>query len=71
MTAFIRRVYEKGKITIPKELRELHDIENGDFVKLQIVGVVEKDRASKRQHGAVNSIHDSIRDRNPEKYRRD
>jgi AbrB family looped-hinge helix DNA binding protein len=40
MVAFIRRVYEKGKVTIPKELRELHNIENGDLVKLQIVGVV-------------------------------
>lgn len=40
MVAFIRRVYEKGKVTIPKELRELHNIENGDLVKLQIIGVV-------------------------------
>ena len=37
---FVRRVYEKGKITIPKELRGLMGIEEGDYVRLKIVEVV-------------------------------
>lgn len=41
MTEFVRRVYEDGKITIPKEIRELHLIEPGDYVKVTIT-VVKK-----------------------------
>lgn len=37
---FTRRVYEDGKVTIPKELRDLHGITEGDFVRLAIVEVV-------------------------------
>ena len=37
---FVRRVYENSKVTIPKEIRELHGIEEGDFVKLQVVEVI-------------------------------
>lgn len=40
MAEFVRRVYEKGKITIPKELRGLMGIEEGDYVRLKIVEVV-------------------------------
>ncbi len=40
---FVRRVYENAKVTIPKELRELHGIENGDYVKLQIMDVIRKE----------------------------
>jgi AbrB family looped-hinge helix DNA binding protein len=36
----VRRVYEKGKITIPKELRGLMGIEEGDYVRLKIMEVV-------------------------------
>ncbi|MDD5502415.1 MAG: AbrB/MazE/SpoVT family DNA-binding domain-containing protein [Candidatus Thermoplasmatota archaeon] len=58
MVAFIRRVYEKGKVTIPKELRELHNIENGDLVKLQIIGVVEADeRTTRRSTDAFQKSH--------------
>lgn len=39
---FTRRVYEDGKVTIPKELRDLHDIAEGDFVRLEIVEVVRR-----------------------------
>jgi len=37
---FVRRVYEHGKLTIPKEIREVHDIQEGDFVRLAVVEVV-------------------------------
>lgn len=54
MEEFVRRVYENAKVTIPKELRELHGIRTGDFVKLRIVEVIpaselkEKGRAPSR-----------------------
>lgn len=41
MDEFIRKVYERGKITIPKELRDLYGVKDGDMVKLRIVKVVQ------------------------------
>ena len=37
---FVRRVYENSKVTIPKEIRQLHGIREGDFVKLAVVEVI-------------------------------
>ena len=48
MDEFVRRVYERGKITIPKELRDIYGVTDGDMVKLKIVEVV---RASERLRG--------------------
>lgn len=42
---FVRRVYENSKVTIPKEIRELHGIQEGDFVKFAIVEVIRAPRA--------------------------
>lgn len=36
---FTRRIYEGGKLTIPKELRELKDIREGDYVRIAILEV--------------------------------
>lgn len=41
MDEFIRKVYERGKITIPKELRDLYGVHDGDLVKLRIVKVIQ------------------------------
>lgn len=41
MDEFIRKVYERGKITIPKELRDLYGVADGDLVKLRIVKVIQ------------------------------
>lgn len=43
---FVRKVVGDGKITIPKELRELYDIEVGDQVKVQILEII---KAKKRR----------------------
>jgi AbrB family looped-hinge helix DNA binding protein len=48
MDEFIRKVYERGKVTIPKELRDLYGVKDGDLVKLRIIKVIEgmeKERA--------------------------
>lgn len=49
MDEFVRRVYERGKITIPKELRDIYGVTDGDMVKLKIVSVV---RAAERARNA-------------------
>lgn len=46
---FVRRVYENSKVTIPKEIRELHGIREGDFVKFQVVEVIRADRARQEE----------------------
>ena len=50
---FVRRVYEDGKVTIPKELRELNAIEEGDYVRLAIVEVVKQQRKAARRTKGV------------------
>lgn len=41
MDEFIRKVYERGKVTIPKELRDLYGVQDGDLVKLRIIKVIQ------------------------------
>lgn len=36
---FLRRIYENGKITVPKEVREFYQLKEGDLVKLTIIRV--------------------------------
>lgn len=49
MDEFIRKVYERGKVTIPKELRDLYGVKDGDMVKLRIVKVVQALDGSRRE----------------------
>jgi bifunctional DNA-binding transcriptional regulator/antitoxin component of YhaV-PrlF toxin-antitoxin module len=39
---FVARVFRGGKVTVPKRLRELFDIEDDDYVRLALVEVVKK-----------------------------
>jgi len=34
------RVFQGGKVTIPKRVRELLDVEDGDYVRLGVVEVM-------------------------------
>lgn len=36
---FTRRIYSGGKLTIPKEVRDLHDIDEGDYVRIELLEV--------------------------------
>ena len=38
---FVARVFQGGKVTVPKRLRELLGIQDGDYVRLGIVEVVK------------------------------
>jgi len=43
---FIARVFQGGKVTIPKRLREVLGVEDGDYVRLALVEVVRSSRSS-------------------------
>ena len=36
------RVFKGGKVTVPKRLRELFNVEDGDYVRLALVEVMKK-----------------------------
>ena len=38
------RVFQDGKVTIPKRVRELLDVGDGDYVRLSLVDVVKRKR---------------------------
>jgi len=38
----VARVFQGGKVTIPKRLRELLEVEDGDYVRLGVVEVVRR-----------------------------
>jgi len=38
---FVARVLQGGKVTIPKRLRELLGVEEGDYVRLAVVEIIE------------------------------
>ena len=44
---FIARVFKGGKVTIPKRVREVLGVVDGDYVRLAVVEVVEPVRPSK------------------------
>ena len=42
MEEFVVRVFKGGKVTVPKRLRELFGVEDGDYVRLALVEVLRK-----------------------------
>jgi len=44
---FVVKVFQGGKVTIPKRLRELLGVEDGDYVRLGVVEVI-KPKVKKR-----------------------
>jgi len=41
MEQFIARVFQDGKVTIPKRLRELLRVSDGDYVRMALVEVIK------------------------------
>jgi AbrB family looped-hinge helix DNA binding protein len=41
---FVVRVFQGGKVTIPKRVRELFNVEDGDYVRLGVVEVIKRKR---------------------------
>ena len=39
---FVVRVFKGGKVTVPKRLRELFGVEDGDYVRLALVEVMKR-----------------------------
>lgn len=37
---FVARVFQGGKVTIPKRVKELLDVEDGDYVRLSLIEVL-------------------------------
>ena len=59
MDEFVRKVYERGKITIPKELRNLYGVQDGDMVKMKIVRVVRQHDMLRGEDIAPDAIVDA------------
>lgn len=58
MTEFIRELFSKGKITIPREIRELYGIRDGDFVQVKILGVVRAEGVAPGEEPALEKIQE-------------
>ena len=43
MEEFVVKVLKGGKVTVPKRLRELFVVEEGDYVRLALVEVMKKE----------------------------
>ena len=44
---FVRRIRERGSITVPTEVREAAGLGYGDIVELEVIGVVKKKNESR------------------------
>ena len=42
MEQFVARVFQGGKVTVPKRVRELLDVRDGDYVRLGVVEVIKR-----------------------------
>ena len=42
MEEFVARVFSGGKVTVPKQLRERFNLEEGDYVRLSLVEVLKR-----------------------------
>jgi AbrB family looped-hinge helix DNA binding protein len=57
---FLKRINERGTVTLPAEVREALDIESGDIVEFEVLGVVR--RSGKENVGVThtNPIHRGV-----------
>jgi len=43
MEEFVARVFQGGKVTVPKRLRDLFGVEDGDYVRLGLLEVMRRE----------------------------
>ena len=49
---FVAKVYARGKVTIPLPVREVLNIEDGDYVRVSIMEVIRRSgRVRRRRRG--------------------
>lgn len=58
MAEFIRELFANGKITIPREIRELYGIRDGDYVQVKILGVVRAAGVAPGEDPAIEKIQE-------------
>lgn len=46
---FVARVYARGKVTIPLPVREVLNIEDGDYVRVSVVEVIRRSGRVRRR----------------------
>lgn len=49
MEQFVARVFQGGKVTIPKRIRELLGVEDGVYVRMAVVEVVKRSRRGEQR----------------------
>jgi AbrB family looped-hinge helix DNA binding protein len=74
------KVIRNGQITIPKELRAVLGIKEGDFLDINIEGrnmvvkpkvAIDKDLARDKFFKAVNEIREAVKDADPEEIEKE
>jgi bifunctional DNA-binding transcriptional regulator/antitoxin component of YhaV-PrlF toxin-antitoxin module len=51
---FVTRVFAGGKVTVPRQLRERFNLNDGDYVRLALVEVLKKDASGEWSKKKVN-----------------
>jgi bifunctional DNA-binding transcriptional regulator/antitoxin component of YhaV-PrlF toxin-antitoxin module len=51
---FSKKVAARGNLTVPTDIRDALDIEDGDIVEMEIVGIVRKTTAVKAIGNSAN-----------------
>lgn len=54
---FLKRVNDRGTMTLPAEVREALQVEAGDIVEFEVIGVVRRDT---RNHGDPIDLSNSL-----------
>lgn len=44
---FVRKVNDRGVLTLPSEVREALDVDDGDIVEFEVLRIVKKGRSAK------------------------
>jgi len=57
MMRFVRKVNDRGVLTLPTEIREALGVEEGDIVEFEVLGVVKKTGRSKSSRSSATEAN--------------